>query len=547
VDPAAPGLHALRWETLYDLDQRLALCADENLLFSRALSSASLETFQPPPAGRLRALVVIANPQARALEPIDVAGELARARAGLAEMDLTVLASGGAATLEALLGGLHEGCDVLYLVAHGLRKDPPLLFLENPDGSPDPVEADRLFERLRGVADLPLLAVLVSCESAGGGGGGGGAIGNGATGSGGTGSGGTGSGAIGSGGGGGGQPAGPDPFMAIGPRLLVETGIPAVLAMHGKVTMRTMETFLPVFFRELARDGVIDRALAVARARVLDRPDWWMPVLFSRLHDNRLLQPQSMARPFERLRFEPETVFVPAGPFWMGSDLETARAWERPRHQVNLPAYRIGRAPVTNRQFAEFLRAAGRRVNDESGWVGQNPPPDRLDSAVLAVSWYQALEYCAWLSTQTGRRYTLPGEAHWEKAARGPDGRRFPWGDDWPPPGDLADPAVLESPYGLRATFAGAREWTATLWGESRREPQYRYPYQADEREDCAAHKLVLRVVRGGPLAPGAAGGGAQPTTDLAAREGALPESVGSPRARHTFRVVMLEDGSNPV
>jgi hypothetical protein len=76
-------------------------------------------------------------------------------------------------------------------------------------------------------------------------------------------------------------------LAALGPKL-AEAGIPAVLAMQGNVSMETVARFMPVFFQELQRDGQIDRAMAVARGAVRERPDWWMPVLFMRLKSGRL-------------------------------------------------------------------------------------------------------------------------------------------------------------------------------------------------------------------------------------------------------------------
>ena len=69
---------------------------------------------------------------------------------------------------------------------------------------------------------------------------------------------------------------------ALGPRLGA-SGVPAVLAMHGNVTMATVEAFMPTFFSELQKDGLVDRAVAVARGAVRDRPDAWAPVLYMRL------------------------------------------------------------------------------------------------------------------------------------------------------------------------------------------------------------------------------------------------------------------------
>jgi len=71
-------------------------------------------------------------------------------------------------------------------------------------------------------------------------------------------------------------------LAALGPRLS-EAGVPAVIAMQGNITMRTASDFAPAFFESFRQDGVVDQAVAVARGRIRDRHDWWMPVLFSRL------------------------------------------------------------------------------------------------------------------------------------------------------------------------------------------------------------------------------------------------------------------------
>jgi len=76
-------------------------------------------------------------------------------------------------------------------------------------------------------------------------------------------------------------------LSALGARL-IEAGVPAVLAMQGNVSLETINQFMPVFFQELSRDGLIDRAVAVARSQVSARPDAWMPVLWMRLRDGRL-------------------------------------------------------------------------------------------------------------------------------------------------------------------------------------------------------------------------------------------------------------------
>lgn len=207
------------------------------------------------PQSALRALVVIANPaglEEDGLTPLNVAAELARAREGLGDIPVTALPDADRhATLNALVDALREDTpDILYLVAHGaLRKGEPWLWLEDADGQTAHVSGTDLVTRLHELAQRPRLIVLASCESAG-----------------------TGDGAA---------------LTALGPRL-AESGIPAVLAMQERISLETVARFMPRFFQEVQRDGQIDRAVAVARGAVRDRPDAWQPALFMRLKSGRL-------------------------------------------------------------------------------------------------------------------------------------------------------------------------------------------------------------------------------------------------------------------
>lgn len=135
---------------------------------------------------------------------------------------------------------------------------------------------------------------------------------------------------------------------------------------------------------------------------------------------------------------EPQMVCIPAGKFLMGSTREqVARAirdgvdknWTRaeiPQHTVELSEYLIGKYPITNLEYRTFLREAKYMPR---GWEGERFSAEKEDHPVVNVSWSDAHAYCAWLSEKTGKLYSLPTEAEWEKAARGEEGRLYPWGN----------------------------------------------------------------------------------------------------------------------
>lgn len=145
----------------------------------------------------------------------------------------------------------------------------------------------------------------------------------------------------------------------------------------------------------------------------------------------------------------PFMVDIPAGPFLMGSDKAKdgqAHGDEEPQHELTLPAYRIGRYPVTVAQYRRFKDADGYNNKDywtPAGWDwrGKNnasqpelwdDPRETVDNhPVIGVTWYEAVAYCKWLKATTDRNFRLPDEAMWEKAARGRDGRVWPWGNEW--------------------------------------------------------------------------------------------------------------------
>ncbi len=144
-------------------------------------------------------------------------------------------------------------------------------------------------------------------------------------------------------------------------------------------------------------------------------------------------------------------VVIPAGAFLMGSDKQTdpnARDDELPQHRVTLSEYAIARVPVTNAQYKHFVDATHHAK--PSHWTNGEIPKGLENHPVVYVSWQDAVDFCQWAKVR------LPTEAEWEKAARGTDGRIYPWGNQ-PPSADRAN----FSPSGLRS-FVRAFQSAAT-------------------------------------------------------------------------------------
>lgn len=174
-----------------------------------------------------------------------------------------------------------------------------------------------------------------------------------------------------------------------------------------------------------------------------------------------------------------------------------------------MPVCYLGKTPVTNAQYREFVRVTGHEA--PQGWSNGIPPPDKEDHPVLDVSWYGARGYCQWLSQVTGKDYRLPSEAEWEKGARGTDGRIYPWGNRWYGKRCNLGESVLNrnisvfaypsgaSPYGALDMAGNVWEWTRSLQGKSAERLDYWYPYRlTDGRENPDAGRGELRMLRGG-------------------------------------------------
>ena len=210
----------------------------------------------------------------------------------------------------------------------------------------------------------------------------------------------------------------------------------------------------------------------------------------------------------------PDTVAIAAGPFIAGSSAAEREAayvlderayghtvtrdnqWygrERSPTTHDLPTFEITRTPITNAQYAVFLSETGHRAPDvgqrewasyrlvhpfertrRHAWRNGAPPDGRDDHPVVLVSHGDAEAYARWLSDRTGRTWRLPTELEWEKAARGVDGRRFPWGEEWSPdrlnsadrgPFDTLPVAAFPagaSPFGLLDAGGQVFEWTSS-------------------------------------------------------------------------------------
>lgn len=206
--------------------------------------------------------------------------------------------------------------------------------------------------------------------------------------------------------------------------------------------------------------------------------------------------------------FEPKTIYIAEGPFWMGSEAgEGIPSHEIPRHEVVLSSYRIGKYPVTNFQYEVFLSDTGKRAPQGRGWEAQRIREGMENCPIVGISWHEALAYCEWLRKKTGRQYILPNEAQWEKACRGGGEGQYPWGDEFDPTRSNhantqiapVDAYLAQNDYGLFDLVGNVRQWTVTLWGGKRTAPDrsYAYPWKDDRRNDPGASREIYRVVRG--------------------------------------------------
>ncbi|MBI4489948.1 MAG: formylglycine-generating enzyme family protein [Deltaproteobacteria bacterium] len=184
-------------------------------------------------------------------------------------------------------------------------------------------------------------------------------------------------------------------------------------------------------------------------------------------------------------------VLIPPGEFWMGS--EDGDSDEKPRRRLYLDAFYIDKYEVTNALYRKFMEATGRQAPsywNNSNFNGPNQPG-------VGLTWYDAEAYCRW----AGKR--LPTEAEWEKAARGTDGRKYPWGNEEPDGNkanygrNLGKTAPVGSylsgvsPYGVHDMAGNVWEWVADWYGST-------YYRRALDRNPKGPESGQYRVLRGG-------------------------------------------------
>jgi formylglycine-generating enzyme required for sulfatase activity len=190
-------------------------------------------------------------------------------------------------------------------------------------------------------------------------------------------------------------------------------------------------------------------------------------------------------------------IYIPAGTFVMGTDIKDLRV-SKPAHELLLNAYWIDQTEVSNGMYKQCVAGGG--CEPPVYYRGDNPfyENSSYDSyPVVYISWQSAQAYCQW----AGRR--LPSEAEWEKAARGPDGLTYPWGDSAPSlslanyGGYIGHPLPVErylegaSPYGVLNLAGNVREWVADWFSQS-------YYLHTPYFDPTGPHSGKNRSLRGG-------------------------------------------------
>ena len=195
-------------------------------------------------------------------------------------------------------------------------------------------------------------------------------------------------------------------------------------------------------------------------------------------------------------------VTIPAGAFLMGNPESKGRADEWPQRSVHLDEFAIDQVEVTNERYMAFVKSTGHRNPPNPYGTGPLLSPKGIEQLpVVQTTWYDAKAYCSWAKKR------LPTEAEWEKAARGTDGRLYPWGNEpatgkranfdreWAEEKTLYPVGSLpggDSPYGVKDMAGNAREWVSDWY-----DTEY-YQHALDQNPQGPDKKGVVRSIRGG-------------------------------------------------
>lgn len=195
-------------------------------------------------------------------------------------------------------------------------------------------------------------------------------------------------------------------------------------------------------------------------------------------------------------------ITIPAGVFKMGNPEGEGRSDEWPQLEIYLDEFQIDQVEVTNERYMRFVQATGHRNPPNPYGTGTlQSAKDIEELPVVQVTWYDSKTYCAWAKKR------LPTEAEWEKAARGTDGRKYPWGNS--PPSEkranfdrewdevktlypVGSMPAGDSPYGVKDMAGNAREWVADWY-----DADY-YRNAVDRNPQGPDKKGIVRSIRGG-------------------------------------------------
>ncbi|MCP5054376.1 MAG: formylglycine-generating enzyme family protein [bacterium] len=192
-------------------------------------------------------------------------------------------------------------------------------------------------------------------------------------------------------------------------------------------------------------------------------------------------------------------VYIPPGKFTMGSNNKYDDVLA---HSVELDGYWLGKYEVTFDQYDIYCKETGKEKPGNWGWWRR---VKRGNRPVMDVSWYHAADYCKWLSNKAGISFKLPTEAQWEKAARGTDGRKYPWGEQEPNKNltnfnediNKASPVGSypqgTSPYGLLDMAGNVWEWCRDWYA-----PFSYFNTRIAQRNPTGPVDGAYRIIRGG-------------------------------------------------